>query len=429
MNQADPQPDPDAPTSAALRDAAVGVIRTLREAGHVAYLAGGCVRDALLGRTPKDYDVATDAPPPRVRKLFPRSSLVGESFGVVLTYHGPRSARRTVEVATFRAEGVYSDGRHPDEIQFTDAKHDAQRRDFTVNGLFADPLDPQTDAKGPSKDRVIDYVGGVDDLKAGVIRAIGEPARRFGEDDLRMLRAVRFAARLGFTLEPGTANAIRQFAPRVTRVSPERVGQEVLGMLTGPDPAQAVELLQTLGLCAAMLNEPAIQTEASLLRTLADDSDAVTRLMAWTQGLQPRPELATLRRALVLSNEMRDGFREATIALDRMSVWSSTETAARKRLAASTRFGSALRLAQAGALDRGLTQTIEQDVDTLTHDGIGLAPEPWVTGDDLIVLGFKPGPAFRDMLHGLYDRQLVGELTSRPEAMQAAAALNSGDAP
>ena len=179
------------------RDAAVGLLKILRRAGFEAYFAGGCVRDALLGQQPKDYDIATDAPPDHVARLLPRCRMVGRAFGVVLSQPAKGVA---VEIATFRTDGAYSDGRRPDSVAFTDAKGDAQRRDFTINGLFADPLAPQPDGS----DRVIDFVGGQDDLKNGIIRAIGNPEERFGEDFLRLLRAVRFASRLDFDIEART---------------------------------------------------------------------------------------------------------------------------------------------------------------------------------------------------------------------------------
>src|SRR5688572_4647494 len=218
------------------RGDAVAVVRRLREAGHVAYFAGGCVRDLLLGRQPKDYDVATDAPPARVRKLFANTQAVGAAFGVILV----RDGRSTIEVATFRADGAYADGRHPMEVRFTTAEEDAARRDFTINGLFLDPLD------GDGDGRVLDFVGGRDDLDAGVIRAIGEPERRFEEDHLRLLRAVRFAARLGFGVESKTAAAIRLHAPQLKRISPERIADELRVMLTPPTRGDAWRLLRDL---------------------------------------------------------------------------------------------------------------------------------------------------------------------------------------
>src|SRR3954471_7154893 len=170
------------------RDDALAVVRRLREAGHVAYFAGGCVRDELLGLHPTDYDVATDAPPPRVRELFQNTQAVGAAFGVILVHH----RRSVIEVATFRADLEYRDGRRPEGVRFTTAEEDAKRRDFTINGLFLDPVE----------NKIIDYVGGQEDLKAKRLRAIGDPNERFAEDHLRLLRAIRFAARFNLTIEP-----------------------------------------------------------------------------------------------------------------------------------------------------------------------------------------------------------------------------------
>src|SRR5437667_7238524 len=211
----------DVPASAkppCFREDALAVVRTLRDAGHVAYFAGGCVRDLLLGLEPKDYDVATDPPPQRVRRLFNNTQAVGAAFGVILV----RLGGSQIEVATFRADMEYEDGRRPVGVRFTSAEEDAKRRDFTINGLFLDPID----------DRVIDYVGGQEDLKAKVLRAIGEPNHRFEEDHLRLLRAVRFASRFSLTIQPATAGAIASHAPSLTRISPERVGEELRLMLT-----------------------------------------------------------------------------------------------------------------------------------------------------------------------------------------------------
>ena len=213
------------------RTAALSIIQTLRDAGHVALLAGGCVRDRLLGEDPKDYDVATDAPPERVRTLFKRTRAVGEAFGVVLVDLKRDGQRRTIEVATFRTEGVYSDGRRPDAVEYSDAKHDAQRRDFTVNGLFEDPACEHVDADAEG---IIDYVGGRADLKARVIRAVGDPEKRFGEDYLRLLRAPRFAARLGFAIEEATFRAMQQHAPQINRIARERIGDEIRRALVRP---------------------------------------------------------------------------------------------------------------------------------------------------------------------------------------------------
>jgi poly(A) polymerase len=220
------------------RDDALAVVRRLREAGHVAYFAGGCVRDQLLGLTPKDYDVATDAPPQRVRELFTRTDAVGAAFGVILVRH----RRSQIEVATFRTDLEYRDGRRPEGVRFATAEQDAQRRDFTINGLFFDPLE----------DRVIDYVGGQADLEARVVRAIGEPDRRFEEDHLRLLRAVRFATRFRFKIDPATEDAIVRHAAQLARISPERIAEELLLILAPPGRTLAWALLEKYHLSAVV---------------------------------------------------------------------------------------------------------------------------------------------------------------------------------
>src|SRR5688572_13668746 len=208
------EPSDQPPEIHSTRQDALAVVQRLRGAGHVAYFAGGCVRDLLLGLEPKDYDVATDAPPDRVRELFKRTQAVGQAFGVILV----RVGRSQVEVATFRTDGTYLDGRRPSEVRFTTAEEDARRRDFTINGLFLDPME---------NDRIIDYVGGQEDLAARRLRAIGDPAARFGEDHLRLLRAVRFAARFSLEIAPATAMAIESKASSLKGISPERIAEEL----------------------------------------------------------------------------------------------------------------------------------------------------------------------------------------------------------
>src|SRR5580658_6776605 len=242
---------------------AVEIVRTLCEYGHQAYFAGGCVRDTLLGREPADYDVATDATPQQVMQIFPQTYAVGEQFGVVLVpfLHDEQrlageDARRSaddrstdnkaVEVATFRADVGYSDGRHPDEVRFTkDPQEDAQRRDFTINGMMLDP----------ATNEILDFVGGQDDLKKGIIRAIGDPNRRFEEDKLRMLRAVRFAARFNYQIDPATLNAIQILAPKIHQISAERVREELTKMLTEGHARRAFELLDSTKLLPEVLPE------------------------------------------------------------------------------------------------------------------------------------------------------------------------------
>src|SRR5437764_724255 len=245
-----------------LKDFAISIARTLHDQGYQAYLVGGCVRDLLLGREPADYDIATDATPEQVMRIFPQTYAVGAQFGVVLVpmakdpsvtsvvdqadvNHG-RHRGKTVEVATFRSDIGYSDGRHPDQVRFSkDPREDVQRRDFTINGLLLDPL----------KNEVLDFVGGRRDLEAGIIRAIGDPALRFTEDKLRMLRAVRFAARFDYEIESHTFAAIQELAPQIAQVSHERVREELNKMLTEGHPRRAFLLLDQTGLLEEVLPE------------------------------------------------------------------------------------------------------------------------------------------------------------------------------
>src|SRR5262245_28561103 len=219
------------------RDFAATICRTLRTAGHKAYFVGGCVRDLLLQREPDDYDVATDARPDRVQQLFPGSLTVGARFGVILVVEADSGTQ--VEVATFRSDVGYTDGRHPNAVKYSDTpQEDVSRRDFTINGMM---LDPETGA-------VLDFVGGRADLQARLVRAIGDPAVRFAEDKLRMLRAVRFAARFGYAIEPATFAAIRAAAPQIHQVSPERLRDELTRMLTEGAARGAFELLDEANL-------------------------------------------------------------------------------------------------------------------------------------------------------------------------------------
>ena len=236
---------------------ATSIVQTLRQSGFQAYLVGGCVRDLLLGREPKDYDVATNATPQQVMNIFPETYAVGAQFGVVLVpvpdgdapseiSAGILSKSHAVEVATFRSDIGYSDGRHPDEVRFSrDAREDVARRDFTINGMLLDPVSGE----------VLDYVGGRADLEAGIIRTIGDPEQRFGEDKLRMLRAVRFAARFEYTIEPATFSAIQRLAPQIEVVSRERVRDELTRMLTEGRARRAFLLLDESGLLKQVLPE------------------------------------------------------------------------------------------------------------------------------------------------------------------------------
>lgn len=280
-----------------MKSAAIHVIKTLVGAGHQAFLAGGCVRDSLLGREPKDYDVATSARPEQVMKLFPGSMTVGAHFGVVVVHRGGEN----VEVATFRKDGAYSDGRRPDDVTFTGPEEDAKRRDFTVNGLFLDPL----------KDEIIDFVSGRADLEAKVIRAIGDPRQRFAEDHLRLLRAVRFATVLGFEIEPETLKAVAELAPRIAGVSAERVRDELIKTLQHPRRVAGFDLLVSSGLMEAILPEILALQGCEQPPQFHPEGDVFihTRLM-----LSLLPADASL--PLVLSVMLHDIAKPATFAVD-----------------------------------------------------------------------------------------------------------------
>lgn len=408
-------------------DAALAILRTLREAGHVAYFAGGCVRDRLLGLKPKDHDVATSAPPGEVRKLFRNTQAVGAAFGVILV----RLYGQQIEVATFRTDGSYSDGRRPDSIRFATPEEDALRRDFTINGLFLDPLSGE----------IIDFVGGRGDLSARILRAIGNPAERFAEDYLRMLRAIRFAARFGLTIDPTTASAIRSQASQIRKISPERVGDELRRMLSAPTFATAFRLLRELGLLAEVfrfLPAPDVHTldlvpklEAgahpfAFVVAAAYIDDGYDPTAGLTELLTPkRIETAVtgLRRALRLSND--ESVSVAEILTSLYTLLASPPSIAKQRrflalpTAAATQslLGSLLECGicrpQIQALLPSLANLSEQDN----------APPPLLTGDDLVAQGLKPGPLFKRLLEATYDAQLESRITSKDQALTYALSL------
>jgi tRNA nucleotidyltransferase/poly(A) polymerase len=389
------------------RQAAAEVASRLEQAGFTAYFAGGCVRDELLGEHPADYDVATSATPEQIRGVFPRARGVGEHFGVMLV----RQGGRTVEVATFRGEGAYRDGRRPGQVAFSDERTDAQRRDFTVNGLFMHP----------SSGRVIDHVQGLADLQARVLRAIGDPDARLEEDRLRLLRAVRFAARFGMKVHPDTERAIERHAPELRGVSRERVGQEVRRMLDHASRASAVSMIERLGLAPATLLEPAGGPLGARLAALAPQVGVPCALVAWMLDRPvplPWPErLERWSQALVLSNHEREAMAAALSARDALLTrWPAMGVAARKRLASGRGFADAMRLLESEGWDA--TASVGAQIEELARTG--LAPEPWIDGHDLQRLGLRPGPAFGRILHAVYDAQLEGRITSRDAALELA---------
>ncbi len=425
------------------RDAAAAIVARLRAAGHQAYFVGGCVRDLLLGRSPEDFDVATSATPDQVLTLFEKTFAVGAHFGVVLVCTG----EIMTEVATFRSDGAYSDGRRPDAVRFsTSPEEDVKRRDFTINGMMLDPVDGS----------VLDMVGGMQDLNAGLIRAIGDPAQRFAEDKLRMLRAVRFAARFSFNLEPATVKAIEQLAPAVSQVSYERVRDELTRMLTEGHARRAFEMLDATGLLAQVLPEvvrlkgvaqpPQYHPEGDvwvhtllLLDGLPADCPSA---LAWGALLHDIGKPATFR---VAPDRIRfDGHVETGIhiaeAICRRLRFPNHETeqilslianhmrfadvrkmkeSTLKRFFRLDRFDQHLALhrldclASHGSLE--LYDFARQRFETLPQEQV--RPQLLLDGRDLIEAGYQPGPQFSQMLAAAEDAQLEGTIHSREEAL------------
>lgn len=396
------------------------VVVRLRGAGHEALWAGGCVRDELLGRTPADYDVATSARPDEVRALFGRSRTLalGAAFGVI-TVVGPRGSGQ-VEVTTFRTDAAYSDGRHPEAVSFSTAREDAQRRDFTINGLFLDPLDGA----------VHDHVGGRADLAAGVIRAIGEPALRFGEDHLRMLRAVRFAAGFGFVLEAATRAAVERFASLVVTVSPERIAAELRAMFARPGRGEALLLLRDTGLFDVLFPEFAAAAggasdagwEARARRIDALDEPSLPAALAVVSEGAPGCLPAVVARLRLSNREgaaavwlraALDAFDEHTAPPPPDRPWSTVQPWLAHRdaplLADALRARAALGGEERGRLARWVG-------DRLELPRAELDPPPLLGGDDLRRAGFAPGPALGATLARLRALQLDGIVRSAAEA-------------
>lgn len=439
----------------------MAVVRRLREAGQTAYFAGGCVRDELLGLHPTDYDVATDASPERVRTLFRRTNHVGAAFGVTLvhveagrqaTANGGSDLRPplvTVEVATFRSDGPYGDKRRPDSVVFADAPADAQRRDFTINALFLDPL-AEPEAGVPVAGRVLDLVGGVADLRAGIVRAVGDPAARLAEDHLRALRAARFAARLGFAVEPGTAGAIRAHAAELAGVSKERLGEELRRMLEHPARARAAALVEELQLDGPVLGEEPIGTRGGATTTVATLGalSGLERAMvfpaalaAWSLdraaargGADAAPPLldeatiaATVRRlqgALCLSNADAAAVGAALdLRTELLTGWAGLGVAGQLRAGYDGAFAMAYALLSPTC--PGAVGAVRARLEEL---GVawppGPAPEPLATGDDLIGIGLVPGPKFKGLLDRLYDAQLEGQTRTKADALELARRLS-----
>ena len=396
-----------------VRHAAHDIASRLRGAGFETFFAGGCVRDRLLGIDAVDVDIATSATPEEVARLFPRARGVGAHFGVMLVPTGGQ----LIEVATFRTDGVYHDGRRPESVTFGSAEADARRRDFSINGLFEDP----------ESGEVIDHVGGLQDLERGVVRAIGDPDARFEEDRLRILRAVRFAARFDFQIDPDTFAAMVARVDRLGAVSTERIGHELRRMLGDPSWRVATAILEEAGLDRVVLGREKTPGEPTTDPMHDVDVEWIDRLARWEidRGHADPAELdGRLTGALILSNLERQTLLDVVEIRERiLSSWSSLGVAARKRLATRPSFARSMRILRAEAPE--VVSAVLADVEGLR--ATGLAPVPLLSGDDLIGLGFEPGPSLGQVLHELYDRQLEGELSSREGAMAAARSLQNGD--
>jgi len=436
---------------------ATQIVRTLREAGYQAYLAGGCVRDLMLGREPADFDVATSALPQQVMRLFPKTYAVGVQFGVVLVpVRGEggdgEQGNYAVEVATFRSDGIYKDGRHPDQVEFSrDARTDVQRRDFTINGLLLDPISGE----------VLDYVGGRDDLTLQTVRAIGDARQRFSEDKLRMLRAVRFAARFGYSIEPQTFQAVRALAQEIHQVSRERIRDEVLKMLTEGSARRAFELLDETGLLEQILPEikrmqgvqqpPQFHPEGDvwvhtlmLLDGLPAKAPKTLALGALLHdvGKPPTFRIAPDRirfdqhadvgtkmaeeicRRLRLSNEETEHVCALVANHMRFGDVRKMKTSTLKRFLRLPKFEEHLELHRLDCLgshrDLSLYEFAKEKLHTMPKDQV--RPKPLLTGDDLIKAGYKPGPEFKTMLTAVEDAQLEGSIATKEEALAMIAA-------
>ena len=399
---------------------ALGVVEKLQAAGFTAYFAGGCVRDALLGRKPKDFDVATDAVPDKVRDVFGkrRTLAFGASFGVIGVLG---DADTPTEVATFRSDGDYSDGRRPDSVRFGTAEFDALRRDFTINGVFYDP----------KASRLIDFVGGENDLRRSIIRAIGDPDKRINEDKLRMLRAVRFASSLGFTIEPNTFDATKRFAADVSIVSGERIGAEMRRMLSSPGSSIAIQLLFETGLLSHVWPTFALQ----ICRNEKQLIDAKLLLGAID------PPSFVVATACVLANadtdvqhSLAELVRIWKLSCDEKRVIDASVEHRETILNASNRPWSVVQPILASRDARAIVSVAkawgqafnEQESGTkLCEERLGWSPEqldpsPLVTGDTLNELGFKPGPQFRDVLQSLRNDQLDQKIATKEAAIQRA---------
>ncbi len=432
--------------SSAQAKTAYEIARTLKTKGFTVYFAGGCVRDFLRNVEPKDFDIATTATPDQVEEIFPKTIPVGKQFGVMLVMQGPTP----FEVATFRREGAYPDGRHPSQVSFTDPEEDARRRDFTVNGLFYDPF----------CEKVIDYVGGGQDLKKGLIRAIGDPQKRFEEDKLRLLRAVRFAANLGFSIEPETWKWIRELAPQIHKVSGERIRDELIKTFTrGEGAGRGLELLSESSLLKEILPEveamkgveqpPEFHPEGDVFihtRMLLEKLENPSPVLAFAALLHDvgKPPTFQVREGRIRFYEHSRVGAEMSEKILRRLRFSNEEIEAVVACVDNHMKFANVKEMREGKLKRFLstvtfpTELELHRIDCESSHGLldnfhflkkkiiefqqeELKPKPVLTGDDLKSLGMKPGPLMKPILEEAYELQLEKKIQTKEEACRWAA--------
>jgi len=421
----------------AARELALQVVQRLRDAGYQSLWAGGCVRDLLLGKVPKDYDVATDATPDQVRQVFGkrRTIAVGAAFGVITVLGGRKAGN--IEVATFRRDSAYSDGRHPDSVTFSKADEDAQRRDFTINGLFYDPLAAE----------VIDYVGGQQDLQNRIVRAIGDADQRINEDKLRMLRAVRFTATYQFSLDEVTLDAVRRHAAEIAVVSAERIAAEMRRMLVHPQRAAAVRLLRECRLLAEILPESRDTFGESQKDGETDAWQRTVDALAALQSPSFPLALAALIREICLYAERSLGESTAEVAQRIARRWKLSNDELRttrwlvgkveklqgasqlpwpklQRTLINSNATELVDLAEAiTKASHGVMSEIEFCRERLAWPAERLNPPPLINGDTLKAAGIQPGPEFRQVLEGTRDAQLEEEIADEASAIEFAKSL------
>ena len=425
-----------------LREKAVEVVAALRRHGHQAVFAGGCVRDMLMEREPVDYDIATSARPHEVTAVFPKTVLVGAEFGVVRVIVDSC----TFEVATFRTERNYTDHRHPDTVEYSDARGDVLRRDFTINAMLYDPI----------AEEVLDFVGGRADIAAGIVRAVGDPAHRINEDYLRMIRAVRFAARFGYEIEDATFRAIRSGADKILHVSKERIGVELLKIYGGPNARDGLRLLSETGLLRHVLPEVEAMKSVEQPANFHPEGDVFQHALLALEimGEAASPELALgvllhdvgkpptytktdrirfsghektgaqmagrIGRRLRLSNDQIQHIKYLVKSHMRfMSVREMRESTL-KRFLREPLFDDLLELFRIDCLaSHGMLDTYEFCKGKIEEFGEEeIAPPRLFTGSDLIALGYEPGPQFKEILSTVEDAQLEGRLRSKDEAAE-----------